>query len=163
MLHGPAVHERLGAAEFGDNSTRPAGQTVQNGQPSGLKQTVLDLLRPTINSLAVGDLSSVIVHGREQKHLRVNCCSRIIKVLILSSLKTVHPAGIFGNEYPTKSRASLLFRLRGFEKRFPTVIATSSPSGVLYYKLRTSNKPVCVTSSAEVNKLEEKLLNSLAS
>ena len=115
---------RQGLAIARRDAIRTCQWTVQNGQQSDLKQTVLDLLRPTINSLAVGDLSSVIVHGHERKHLRVNCASLDIKVFILLSRKTVRPAGIFGNEYLTKSRASLLFRLRGFKK----VIATYSRS-----------------------------------
>ena len=77
----------------------------------------------------------------------------------MSTLKRTKPAGIFVNEYLTRDRSQFLYSLRNLKKKFPSITASYSRNGTIYYKLQGSDEPLIVNDMSEVNKLEEKMLN----
>jgi hypothetical protein len=129
-------------------------------QAALLKQAVHNVLSPIVPQLSIGDLSVISVQGRDRKHLKVTCSSREVKFHILSSFRHNKPENLFANEYLTKHRAQLLYKLRCLRRRFDDLGSVYCSNGSIYYKIRNLNTDVLVTDVSDVNKLEVKLLNA---
>lgn len=139
---------------------RPRHQKRTPPQAASLKQAVHDVLSPIVPQLSTGDLSMISVQGRDRKHLKVTCSSREVKSRILSLFRRNKPKELFANEYLTKHRSQLLYRLRCLKRRFDDLGSVYCSNGSIYYKFKNSNVDVLVTDVSDINKLEVKLLNA---
>lgn len=160
VLRGPAIDKLVEPVDG-----EPAAGEQAHGEPriipapSNIKEKTYHLLRSTVADLSKEEISTVIIQGKNSKHLKVTCTTQNSKVFLLSTLKRLKPQGIFANEYLTKQRSLLLYKLRCLKKRFPQVRSVYSRSGVVCYRLSDNNKPTVVNGIGEISELEVILSN----
>lgn len=161
MLQGESIDHILSDyAKTTAVSSNENDERIAKSQPTALKLSVRDLLRPHVAEIAEEGIVHVSVHGKDRKHLKVVCSSTSEKNSLLSSLKRVRPSNLFANEYLTKLRSSLLYKLRSLRKKYQSIRSVYSRSGVIYYRLNTIDRPISVSDESDINKLEEKMINS---
>ena len=54
--------------------------------------------------------------GKDKKHIKLKLSSNFVKVKLFKLIKSKKPSGIFINEYLTKTRSALLYKLRLFKR-----------------------------------------------
>ena len=104
------------------------------------KSAVVQLLRNADIPISRDDIVGITVQGRDTKHLKVQCASHAAKVCMLSTARTVKPNQLYINEYVTKFRASLLYRLRSLKKNHRSLTSVYSRNGSICYKMMDNRK-----------------------
>ena len=132
-------------------------------QDSLCATAVRELLNSKASSRALHEdiLTSVPVHGREHKPIKVVCNSRDSRLLILTSIKRDKPKDLFINEYLTKVRSKLLFRLLTLKRQYPhNISSVCSRNRSFFHKLTGDARPRIVHAHmSEINKIEVMMLN----
>ena len=67
---------------------------------------------------------------------------------------------IFLDEYLTKTRSNLLYKLGSLRKNHATITSVYSLNGNIYYKTVSPEKRVCMNDCIEINILRLSLLNA---
>lgn len=166
-LQGTNVDEMLAGLRPTDAPAEPNeednGRQRRHLPAAALREAVCNLLQPTVPHISTDQLPNITVHGREKKHIKVTCLSRDVKINVLTSFKRSKPSNLYVNEYLTKNRASLLYRLRNLKKNHNSICSVFSRNGLICYKLHGSDQTFTIYSNFEINKLEERLLNGVSS
>lgn len=105
------------------------------------------------------DLTTISVVGRTKKHLKVTTSSVFTKNDIVRYSRMFKPTNFYVNEYLTKKRSSILYRLRCLRKTYESVVAVYSKNGHVYYKLSTdaADQHHRVSEVSELDTIEEGL------
>ena len=168
MIQGDSIKNVLAKAEKQPATTATAaGESSSSGerqdnklqQSTALKRSVCDILRPIVTDVSDSCITYVAIQGAQRKHLKITCNSSSSKQHILSTLKRNKPPGLFANEYLTKIRASLLYKVRLLKKQFPSIVAAYSRNGAVFCRMINAERPFMLNDMSEVNKLEERLIN----
>jgi len=69
------------------------------------------------DAIAEENIDSVIIAGREKKHLKVKFSSHTEKLRIIRRVKSVKPMNFFISDYLTRNRSVLFYRLRNLSKQ----------------------------------------------
>ena len=163
MLQGTALdaifHEA--SRNEGASSTSATREAQpENRQPTSLKRSLCDLLQPIVTNISENSFTSASIQGKERKHIMLICNSTDEKNRLVKIMKNARPANLYANDYLTKLRATLLYKARSLKKRFPQIISAYSRNGQIFCKLSLNDKPIALNSIVELNKLEEKIINS---
>ena len=171
MLQGDSIKNVLTKVEHHSTPTTAAATTISTESSSSgerqvklqqsavLKRSVCDLLSPIVSNVSEDSITHVSVQGTHRKHLKVICNSTGVKQSILSCLKRIRPPGLFGNEYLTKIRSTLLYKVRLLKKQFPNNVTGYSRNGIVFCKMNNNVRPLMINDISEINKLEERLIN----
>jgi hypothetical protein len=159
MLQGPAVENIVAGHSDRAPGSSGADGSNRNSKSAHLKAAVGEVLRGAAIPVRVDHIAAVWPQGRERKHLKVVCTSLESKIMILSTIRNIRPENIYANEYLTKHRSSLLYKLRNLKRQFPNITSVYSRNGVVCCKIRGTDRAVAVHDLADVNKIEEKMLN----
>ena len=101
------------------------------------------------------------IQGKERRHFKMECVSKEPRTTILRKIKIKRPEKIFVNEYLTKTRSNFLHKLRSLRKNHATLSSVYCLIKWQYLLLTVSSeKPVCVDDSSEINKLELSVSNA---
>lgn len=92
-----------------------------SNQPTKDHQSLKKSLVTVINGdltdfIAEEDILSIKISGSERKHLKVKLANQSTKVRLIKSIKSVKPQNLFINDYLTKARSELLYKLRLLKK-----------------------------------------------
>lgn len=164
MLQGKALEGILAEGSHRNSAVSPAGDATQQPrlEPPALERSVRDVLRHTVGELPDDSLSHVSVQGTKRKHIKIVFSSGIERTRILTMLKRARPSNLYANEYLTRIRSSLLYKIRSLKKQYSNIHSAYSKNGTIYYKIGMDDRPTIVTNDSEINKLEEKIINSCA-
>ena len=133
---------------------------IEERQPASLKRAVCNLLKPMVPNISDNSFTSASIQGKERKSVIVVCSSTDEKIRLVTKLKSTKPTNLYANDYLTKLRATLLYKARSLKRRFPSIIGAYSRNGQIYCKLTVNEKPLALNNLVELNKLEERLINS---
>lgn len=162
LLQGPAIEELIAKdAHVEGTMSSELEERRRQPEPAALKRSICDLLRPIVPEFSGKNITQLSVQGKDRKHLRMVCSSGDEKVRVLLALKKEKPPNLFVNEYLTKLRSSLLYRARSLRRNYPSVLGAYSRNGSIFCRVAGLGKPILLSGMTEVNKLEEKLINSL--
>jgi len=103
------------------------------------------------HSIRPEDIVSATIAGKVKKHIKIKTSSATKKTEIIKLFKKNKPIDIYAQEYLTKHRAELLFKLRGLRKSNPTKITS----------VYTYNGNICTRLSIDIDKIHN--VNSSAS
>jgi hypothetical protein len=159
MLQGPAV-ETIVAAHSDRSSSGPVTESNKRNKSALLKAAVGEALRTAAVPIQMDHIAAVWPQGKERKHLKVVCRSVESKILILSTIRNIRPDNLYANEYLTKHRASLLYKLRSLRRQFADITSAFSRNGVVCCKIRGSDRPIVVHELSDVNRIEVKMLSA---
>lgn len=84
--------------------------------------TILNDIQP--NFILPEDIESVVIAGKQKKHLKIKTTSSSKKIDIIKLFKQKKPTDIYAQEYLTKHRAELLYKLRTLKKSHPSKISS---------------------------------------
>jgi hypothetical protein len=160
MLQGSAVETIVSAHSDHSATSVTTEGNQRNSKSAQLKAAVSEAFRTAAVPVQEDHIAAVWPQGRERKHLKVVCKSLESKILILSTIRNTRPDNLYANEYLTKHRSSLLYKLRCLRKQFPAITSAFSRNGVVCCKIRGNDRPIVVHEQSDVNKIEEKMLNA---
>ena len=149
-----SIIESLSVSTAGNNV-----DAVRN--PERLKQKFVDKMNEYDNgTLQAADIEAVDVIGKETKHLRVTFVSKDARNRTLVTVKRKKPENLFANEYLTKVRAALLFKLRSLKKANNSIERVYAWQGQVCAKTKSSVKVSYINSECDLTKFEESLADS---
>ena len=103
--------------EGGKTTTKGSTKKTENENASAdLKSEVSKIIQKHVENISCEVISSVSVRGNKNKHLKVKVTSKEDKIEILKTFKRKKPANIYVNDYLTKNRSQLLFKLKTLKK-----------------------------------------------
>ena len=146
------------------SSVSTAGNNVDAVRnPERLKQKFVDKMNEYDNgTLQAADIEAVDVIGKETKHLhtyitkhRVTFVSKDARNRTLVAVKRKRPENLFANEYLTKVRAALLFKLRSLKKANNSIERVYAWQGQVCAKTKSSVKVSYINSECDLTKFEE--------
>jgi hypothetical protein len=146
------------------SSISPAGNNADAVRdPGRLKQKFVDKMNEYDNgTLRAADIEAVDIIGKETKHLRVTFVSKEARNRTLLAVKRKKPENLFANEYLTKVRAALLFKLRTLKKANNSIERVYAWQGQVCAKTKSSGKVSYINSECDLTKFEESLADSNA-
>jgi len=117
---------------------------------SSLVQAINDVQE---DSITEENIKSVTIVGKERKHLKVELSKG--KISLIKSIKSAKPANLFVNDYLTKSRSHLLYRLRSLRRehasKFDSVYVYSG--SVCCRLVNDRSKIIYINNSATLDQL----------
>lgn len=122
----------------------PTNENTTREPKPNLKTTIVNTLnkiRP--NFIQPENIDSVVIAGKLKKHLKIKTTSSSKKIDIIKLFKQEKPTNIYAQEYLTKNRSELLYKLRTLKKSNPSKI-----SSVYSY-----NGSICARLPSDTNKI----------
>jgi hypothetical protein len=124
-----------------------------------LKKLFVDKVNELIDdTLCATDIETVDIVGRDKKHLRVSFLSKEARNRIIVAVKRKKPDDLFVNEYLTKSRAAIIFKLRTLRRNDETIERVYVRHGQVCVKTKKSDKISFINCESDLADLEASLV-----
>lgn len=123
-------------------------------QISTIKESLLNEFNTVTDTAVHADnIPEIIVIGKDRKHLKIVCSSKHVKTNILRSVKSAKLANFYVNDYLTKTRSTLFYKLRISKKNNPSITSVYTRGGTVFCKLNNSDRPTAVFNDDDLDKV----------
>jgi hypothetical protein len=127
-------------------------------QITAIKEALLNELNTIAdNPIHEDGIINISLHGRNKKHLKVVCVSKHVKSNIVRTVKKSKPPNFFADDYLTRRRSALLFKLRTMKRNNDRVTAVYCRGGTLFCKTVSNGKPIQINSEGDIIRVEDQL------
>jgi hypothetical protein len=117
------------------NATVNKAEATRN--PEHLKKLFVDKVNVLVdNTLRTVDVEGIDIIGKEKKHVRVSFVTREARNRTLMAVKRKKPDNLFVNEYLTKTRAALLYKLRVLKRCNESIVKVYAWHGKVCAKIK---------------------------
>lgn len=133
-------------------------EKIHSKEVTDLKQEVSSAISKVVpGTVSPDSIERVGIIGKENKHLKISVNSSECKIRILKSFKREKPDGLFVNEYLTKNRSKILYKLRQLRKEnIDQIKSVYSFAGNICVKLVDSEKILFVNDDRNFDRLASK-------
>lgn len=133
-------------------------EDAAEGTAAQLKGSFIKKIRDVCSiSLNENDVASVVARGKDKKLLKIEFTSRSSKLDLIQAVRRLKPDNLFLNDYLTRSRAMIFYKLRQLKKTSQSLVSVFSVNGSLKCKLLNSDKYIYVSTEREFGDLKSKI------